>query len=276
MDRKYKDSRVRYNTALNLEHFENPYFKEVVRDVFSHWCDAHENYPSGNEVAKVWEITQAVRGLRDFGAMNPDAQILGVAAGHEHTLYYLTNYVARVFATDLYATNEEWFEAARGMLSEPEKFARPDMTWKPNRLVVQHMDALALRYEDSSFDGIFSCGSIEHFGSMENVATAAREMGRVLKPGGILTISTEYRISGPDGVGIPGAILFTPEMIQESIIEPSGLALVDELHIDVSEATKALAYPLQEAIDQGTRRQSIALTHGGYTWTSVSLCLTKS
>ena len=266
---------VKYNTALHLEHFADANFISVVRDVFEHWTHHHENYPAGNEVAKVWEISQAVRGLRDFGALNPTSQIMGVAAGHEHTVFYLTNHVARVFATDLYATNEAWFEAARGMLSEPEKFATVDMIWNPNRLVVQHMDALNLRYEDESFDGIFSCGSIEHFGSLENVKLAAREMGRVLKPGGVMTLSTELRIEGPEGLGVPGAIIFTPQMLIENIIEPSGLELVDDPDFTTTPSTCSLAYPLEEAINKGTRKQSVGLIHAGYTWTSVSLCLRK-
>jgi len=266
---------VSYNSVLQLEHFSNPEFQSVVRDVFAHWVPHHDNYPVGNEVAKVWEITQAIRGLRDFGAMRADAEVVGVAAGHEHTVFYLTDHVARVFATDLYATNEAWFEAARGMLSEPEKYATAGMRWNPKRLAVQHMNALDLRYEDDVFDGIFSCGSIEHFGSLENVAQAAREMGRVLKPGGIMTLSTEFRISGPTGLGIPGAIIFTPEMLVDTIVKPSGLEMVDEFEDATSPATVDLAYPLEEAISQGTRKQSIALTQEGYVWTSVSLCLRK-
>ena len=43
-----------------------------------------------------------------------------------------------------------------------------------------------LRYPDDTFDGIFSSGSIEHFGDLQDVANAAYEMGRVLKPGGVL------------------------------------------------------------------------------------------
>ena len=66
------------------------------------------------------------------------------------------------------------------MLTEPTSHRPPLMLFNRRRLVVQHMDALDLRYEDESFDGIFSCGSIEHFGSLENVAVAAGEMARVL------------------------------------------------------------------------------------------------
>lgn len=137
--------RIAYNTALNLEHFSDPAFMASMREIFHHLALNYADYPSGNEVAKVWEVVQAVRGLRDFGALTRSSDVLGVAAGHEHTVFYLTNYVARVFATDLYFGNEDWNEAKTAMLVSPENFAIPGMVWNPKRLVVQHMDALNLR-----------------------------------------------------------------------------------------------------------------------------------
>ncbi len=162
------------------------------------------------------------------------------------------------------------------MLTDPEALAPKGYPWNPSRLVVQHMNALDLRYEDGSFDGIFSCGSIEHFGTLEDIARSAREMGRVLKPGGVLTLATEFRIEGPsDGIGIPGTVIFTPEMLRSAIIIPSGLELVDTPHFATMPATQDLAYPLVEAVSQGIRASSVALNHDGYIWTSVVLCLRK-
>src|SRR3546814_19579580 len=89
------------------------------------------------------------------------------------------------------------------MLTEPGSAWEGE--WNPRRLVVQHMDALDLRYEDDSFDAIFSSSSIEHFGTHADVARSIRQAHRVLKPGGVLSLSTELRIAGP--VPGPPAIL---------------------------------------------------------------------
>jgi SAM-dependent methyltransferase len=266
---------VGYNTVLKLSDFADPAFGGTMAETFSAMAAVHPNFPVGAELAKAWEVTQAVRGLRDHGALHPQAELLGVGAGFEHTVFYLTNFARRVFATDLYATNDQWKEAEAGMMVDPAPFAPPETPHNLNRLVVQHMDALALRYEDNSFDGVFSCGSIEHFGSLENVAQAAREMGRVLKPGGIMVLSTEFRISGPDGLGIHGAILFDRAMVERYIIEASGLVPVDRMETATSQETLDLAYPLLTAIHEGVRAPSIALTHDGYTWVSIALCLRK-
>jgi SAM-dependent methyltransferase len=268
---------LRFNTVLAVEHFENGKLREVMLEVFAHFKKDNSTFPGTKRFAKVWEVAMCINGLQEFGAVRADAEILGVGSGEEVTLFYLTRHVRRVFATDLYVDAKQWSETARrGMLIAPETSAPDGYAWNPNRLVVQHMDARSLRYEDESFDGIFSCGSIEHFGSLDDIAQSAREMGRVLKPGGILTLATEFRIEGPsDGTGVAGIVIFTPEMLRNVIILPSGLEPVDELHLETTDATRALAYPLAEAVSQGIRDPSVALVHDRYTWTSVALCLRK-
>jgi SAM-dependent methyltransferase len=263
--------------ALAIENFEDDEFRSIARDVFTHFASADSSFPSSRRYAKVWEVTMCVRGLREFGAMHGNAEILGVGAGEELTVFYLTRHVRRVFATDIYGDAKQWSETAKRSMTLAPGLSVPDgYPWNPKRLVVQHMDALGLQYENESFDGIFSCGSIEHFGTLENIAQAAREMGRVLKPGGILTLATEFRISGPsDGIGVPGAVIFSPQMLESVIIRPSCLELVDAPRFATTQATRDLAYPLAEAVASGIRDPSVTLTHDEYTWTSVCLCLQK-
>jgi hypothetical protein len=40
-------------------------------------------------------------------------------------------------------------------------------------LIVQHLDGRLLYYLDNAFDGIFSSGSIEHFGNWASIASSA-------------------------------------------------------------------------------------------------------
>src|SRR5205807_7520612 len=97
-----------------------------------------------------WEIAMAVRTLRDLGALTPDAEVLGVGAGNEPTIFWLTRYVRRVFAIDLYVGSKHWKESANAsMLTDPGRGCPFD--WHPRRLVVQHMNALDLKYENESF-----------------------------------------------------------------------------------------------------------------------------
>ena len=121
-----------------------------------------------------------------------------MGAGQESTIFWLTRHARRVFATDLYLEQDSWSEtdSGAGMLVDPAWGAVADWNSSPPRRAA-HERARASRYDDDSFDGIFSSGSIEHFGELDDIRRSVEEMYRVLKPGGIAAIATEYRIQGP-------------------------------------------------------------------------------
>ena len=77
--------------------------------------------------------------------LREDARVLGVGAGREATIYWLTRHVGEVVATDLYETEDNWSESDSGadMLTDPGRYWDGD--WNPDRLTVRHMDALAAR-----------------------------------------------------------------------------------------------------------------------------------
>ena len=229
---------MNYNKLCELVDFADEDLAELIREVSAYKVRHFESFPAGAEHRKDWEVAMAVRTLRDFGALKPDATILGVAAGLEDALFYLTRHVKQVFATDRYLSSGAWDHVAPlSMLVDPALVAPYE--FEPSRLVVQHMDGRVLRYPDNTFDGIFSSGSIEHFGMWPDVASAAYEMGRVLKPGGVLTLSTEFLLGGPPGGhGWPNVtLLFSPEELRRYIIEASGLELIDEPELELSTTT---------------------------------------
>jgi SAM-dependent methyltransferase len=273
---------VGYNKVCELEDFADTDLRSVVRDVFDHERRRFgSDFPAGHEYRKYWEVGMAVRALRDFGALNPGAEILGVGAGIEATIFWLTRHVRRVFATDLYLTPGEWeFTAETPMLAEPERFA-PFNDWNVRRLVVQHMNALDLRYEDESFDGLFSSSSIEHFGELDDVSRSVREMARVLRPAGVATLSTEFRIEGPSP-GLPGTLIFSPAELFQAVVDAADWELVSPFDGHVSNATLATEVQFAEAAadvqagrDQWSTYPHIVLRDGDYAWTSVHLALRK-
>lgn len=228
----------------------------------------------GHKRRKSWEIQMALDTLEHFGAVIPVAEILGVGAGREDTIFHLSNKVRRVFATDLYLDPGAWT-----LHHKPDLLMGkyPDIPHNPQRIIFQHMDGRCIQHPSESFEGVFSSGSIEHFGAWDDIAQAAREIGRVLKPGGIASISTEFKISG-DGDGWPGVKLFTPETLQRYIIEPSGLSLVDEPTWDqpLGDETLATAWSLEAIVARNEiPPQEVVLSHDGYLFTSVHLALVK-
>ena len=285
---------MNFNKVCELEDFADPLLIEVMRDVCAHKA-AHfpESYPAGYEARKDWEVAMSVRALRHFGALGPESVILGVAAGTEDTIFYLTRHARQVFVTDRYLGAGAWGPVAPvAMLVDPGFLAPFD--FDPNRLVVQHMDGRSLRYPDETFDAVFSSGSIEHFGELLDVAHAAYEMGRVLKPGGIVVLSTEFRITGPPGgIGWPGdALLLSAENLQRYVVEASGLEPVDELQTDLSDTTRATVRDISQAVLDHDRRLAgvggrgvpefaawdfphVVMSHGGYEFGSVHLTLRR-
>lgn len=231
---------------------------------------------------KRWEIAMAINAFADYHMLDGSKTFLGVGAGTERTIFYLTGFAKSVHATDLYYNSGNWVRAApANMLTDPDRFAPTEFRYDRRRLVVQHMDMLDLRYEDNSFDGVFSSGSIEHVGTMEQIQHAAAEIGRVLKPGGMACISTEYKLSGPEkGDGFPGVTLFDSASLLWNIIRPSGLQLVDKLDLHIDQDTLSTVYPLDEFSRAWDEHRTIdvddtVLSHVGYTWTSVHLAMVK-
>jgi SAM-dependent methyltransferase len=262
------------NKLCNVEDFADESLAQRIAEI-------HGARPvSGREERKSWEVGMAALALQTLGAARPEAEILGVGAGHEATVFHLTNVVRRVFATDLYLTPGSWERTAlTEMLASPERFWGG--RWNPRRLVVQHMDATDLRYEDGSFDGVFSSSSIEHFGTDQTVRRSAEEMCRVLRPGGICSVSTEFRIRG-GGEGIHEIRLFSDVELQRLLVEDLPWDLVDPLDLTLSTTTAQVEVNFLEASDDVIKGRPnwstyphIVLTAGGYAWTSVHLALRR-
>jgi SAM-dependent methyltransferase len=275
----------RYCKLCELEDFADAELRALIREAFAYRAEkVGPAFPSGYEYRKYWEVALSLRAFRAFGLLDGEREFLGVGAGAEATMFWLTNHARRVFATDLYLDQEEWIaKTPATMLSDPTILADPSpfasCPWNPRRLVVQHMDGRELRYEHESFDGVFSSSSIEHFGELDDVRQALAEMERVLRPGGIAALSTEYRLGG-ELRSLPGTLMFDAPELLSLLAEPSW-ELVEPLRVEVSEATLAGVVDFDEAAADlragrdWSRYPHIVLT-AGVTWTSAHVVLLKS
>jgi SAM-dependent methyltransferase len=272
----------------HLKDFADPDLASWIRFAFpSHM--RHSGFPVGREYRKHWEIAMALRALAAADVIPGQAEILGIAAGNEPTAFFLTNYARRVFATDLYLA-PGWDESASAaMLAHPG--INYNGSWRPGRLVVQHMNALDLWYEDATFDATFSSGSMEHFGGYAAVRTAMRETWRVLKPGGVCTLSTEFRLAGP-GPGMPSTLMFNEEELRRHVLGSADWQPIGEIDLTPPTVASVIPVPYSEATVEVRRHQRkhglmafdelewsrwphIALIHDGRTWTSCHLALRK-
>lgn len=277
--------------VCELEDFHRPDFQAWAHAVFPHEVVRFgQRFPESVEYRKHWEVVMAARSLASGGVLSRQSEVLGVGAGNEPTVFWLTQHVRRVFATDLYAT-AGWEESAvASMLVDPSR--QWPSPWDRRRLVVQHMDARELCYVDGSFDGAFSCSSLEHFGNHGDIRQACDELCRVVRPGGVIGLSTELRLAG-EGDGLPGTLLFSTQQLTEIVIDGRPWELHKPVQFSPSPATLATAGPLDDAsadvrahverhgeihfheLDWSHYPQ-IVLAHGDYLFTSVHLTLRRS
>jgi SAM-dependent methyltransferase len=226
---------------------------------------------------KGWEVAMSLKALRDLGAAHSEAMILGVGAAKEPTIFHLSNEVKLVFATDLYLDMGAWAGwAGKDFLMNPAKYAG-GILCDPQRIIPQHMDMTKLYYLDNIFDGVFSSGSIEHVNTNGKpdygaIAQAAREIGRVVKPGGIVSLSTEWKLQG-DGWGWDNVVLFDEETLMKYIVEPSGCELVDEPDFSF-DGDIADAVTITQVVS-GKVPVEYVLREGQFVFTSIHICLRK-
>lgn len=282
--------------VCDVRDFQDEELLETVRDILP------ERDPTTHVERKVWEFAMLALFLRDVGGLGDQTEALGVGAGNERILHWLANRVGRVVATDVYGSGAfAENEAQDRMLTEPEAFA--PFEYRRDRLEVQRMDARRLDLPDASFDFVFSLSSIEHFGSPAEIAAAAAEIGRVLRPGGHAFLATELLVRRHPLDAAPFDLLkrivsggtkcrtatlrrrawlgemFTERELHRLIVAPSGLRLVQPLDTSLSEQSWAnLTRVNSDATLEpatGEYFPHVLLTFRRSAFTSVALALEK-
>lgn len=273
------------NKVCNLEDFQDRDIVPILTEWFGKTRKSDRAWPVGKEDRKFWEVAMIILAVQRHLAQDERSMALGVGAGIEATNFILSNLFRWVFLTDLYGANGWHGDCPGAMLVKPETFS-PGIPINERRIIVQHMNGTDLRFEDNSFDLVYSSSSIEHFGAPEQVKQAAREMGRVVRPGGLISLSTEWKVSGTRGSLNCDTLLFTRSEIEELIIAPSGCMVVDEPIYEVSEATLAQPTEFDDAVrdlsrmtgrylDNWSRYPHILLRDAEMSWTSVQVTLKK-
>ena len=277
---------IPYSKLIDIEDFADKELRQLIRDIFAHELALFPaNYPDGVADSKQWEIAMAVRTLQDHGVLRQGSRILGVGSGTEITPFYLSRHVDQVVATDLYFNAGPWADVAPRISRQSRKICEGRFRWGTNPAHAYGRAGLAFSLD--SFDGVYSAGSIEHFGSLSDVASCAYEIGRVLKAGGIAAISTEFKVGGaPDRDGWdPNVILFTEAKLRKYIVEASGLDLIDGLDLRMSDATLQTGRDLSSFLEgikntfsvesKISQYPNLILYHAGFVFCSIHLALTK-
>lgn len=243
--------RRRYAKLCDIRDFEDERLLAALREILP------ERDPVAHVERKVWEFAMLALFLEDVGRLHERTEALAIGAGDERIVFWLANRLGRVVATDIYGEGDfAHREASGSMLDDPA--AHAPFPYREDRLEVRYMDARELDLPDGGFDVVFSLSSIEHFGSPSEIARSAREMGRVLRPGGHALVATECfvhrhplnaapvdfavraatlgrkrRLATPRRRAVVGEV-FTPRELRRRIVGPSGLELMQPLDLSLS------------------------------------------
>jgi SAM-dependent methyltransferase len=242
---------LKYGRACNLEDFGRPEVRELVRSIFLHdQLRFGDDFPAGREDRRYWQAALTARTFADHGVLAPRSEVLGVGAGNEPVVFWLTNKVRRVFATDLYLREGSRAHAHCGsMPAEPGRHWPG--SWNHRRLVVQHMSPRDLSYSDESFDGVLAPHALDACRSPDEVERTLEEMYRVLRPGGVLSLIVGLRLEG-SGTETAGRRLFGESEVRDGIVGALDWVPLGGLDLAVSEATRATEQPA-EAVEAQLR-----------------------
>jgi SAM-dependent methyltransferase len=206
------NSPLKLNKLCHVEDWQNNELSQIITKlqyassndyIYGKGWDV-EKYPVNNRKGAIyrkdWEWGLGVLAMKRFGKLNKESKAIGVGSATEEILFYLANRIDHVYATDLY-DGKGWKNLVPIDFPENPKKYSP-YPYNENALTVMRMDATKLEFSDESFDIAFSFSSIEHFDG-ENHSGALgsmMEMERVLKPGGIAVVATEYMLNDKEHI----------------------------------------------------------------------------
>lgn len=181
-------ARLNLNKVCCIEDFENVEVRQALAEIL-------KLNPDGLIHRKDWEWAMGIIALRSLGKLDKRFTAVGIGVGTEVMPFYLANKIGHVHATDLYEAREWKAAAPLDFPDNPEKYA--PFPYRRDALTVSRMNGTRLEFPSESFDIAFSFSSIEHFGGKNHSGAlkSLREMERVLKPGGVAVVATEYIIN---------------------------------------------------------------------------------
>jgi len=131
-----------------------------------------------------WDFEQ----ILEYGEFKPKDVVLDTGALQSYFSIFLAPLVKSVITTD----NMAWAKRTyykQSKLTSPEEWMRQVEIKSQGKVSAEIADVCNLQYSDNSFDKVLSISTIEH---IDNDFGAISEMMRVLKPNGLLLLTTEY------------------------------------------------------------------------------------
>jgi len=131
-----------------------------------------------------WEYQKVFAG----GDFRRDDVVLDTGAMHTYFCIYLSRFVGTLYVTDNFYWAGRSYMASQ-QLSSPEAWVAYVEQKGGGKIRGEAADLTKLPYPDGAFDKVLCISTIEH---VKDDGQGIRELGRVLKPGGRLLLTTEF------------------------------------------------------------------------------------
>ena len=235
------NGRISLNKLCCIEDWDNEEMASLINKfqnkLFYDQCGGILARKPGLIHRKDWEWALGSLAMKRFGKLNENCIAIGVGAGKEAILYHLANHLKHVYATDLYR-GDGWNKfSPPDFIRNPRKYA--PFQYNESALTALKMDGRKLKFPSDSFDIAFSFSSIEHFGGTNHAGALASmmEIERVLKPGGLAVISTEYILNDKEAPDLSNQFFNRRTIYSELINRLDRLKLVEPLDLRISTKT---------------------------------------
>ncbi|MEX0730362.1 MAG: class I SAM-dependent methyltransferase [Aquisalimonadaceae bacterium] len=228
------------NRLMDLRELREPWFAGILRrlDALTEQESISYLHPS-----KRWEYPWAL----DRAHLHPHSRVLDAGCGASIFPVFLARLGHRVTAVDL--------SVPTGL----NAFHQVDVNYVPAAIT-------ELPFADNSFDAVFCISVIEHLGH-QGVAAALRELRRVLRPGRLLLVTTDYYEDADARLWYEGEgrrfpvdwAFFDEQRLRRHLLQAPGLAVSGDIDLNAD----------WERIRAEMRR------FHGYPYTSVGVALEK-
>lgn len=243
---------LKLNKLCCIEDWENHELKDLILQLqsvsYHEKCKGFLTRAPGQIHRKDWEWAMGVLAMRRLGNLNKESSAIGIGAGKELVIFYLANHLGHVLATDLYNA-ETWQDYAPQDFPEaPQKYA--PFPYDEGALTASRMDATGkLAFPSNCFDIAFSFSAIEHFGGKNHsgALSSMKEMERILKPGGVAVISTEYIINDKDAPDLTNQFYNKQTIYSDLIDRMTTLRLAEPLDLRITAKTLDTVMDVRDA-----------------------------
>ncbi len=221
---------------------------------------------------KTWEKSAVLHAVRSSGFLDSEKKGLGIGVGTESLPFFFSRFCEKIVGVDKYES-EVWESAG---MSVEDVYETASVPYDRDRLVFIDCDMRFLESQDEEFDFIWSVSAVEHVRTIDEYIEVFSEMSRVLRPGGMAFITTEWNLVPRNPVYARGLIVLDPVLYPWLITHLENMAPVKKLNPNQpGNINHVMAVKFRDSLGR-TTRPCINILSGGSFLTPVLLIFRKS